>query len=188
MTPFMVYSSPWCCHKTKRNDYTIMASPLHATAWPVLSSEAGTKGGASVLSPLEENTCGHCGAWHWHLCTLRGQLEHCLLDLPPSDISHPGKAFGIFHWFFFFNLEKTCSAMLIFSFCPYFFSSPLVRSKWNISTKAWVDLNVLFFSLAAQSLDFEKIVVWVTQAFPLHCTSHLVLRIHLRYFGIIWFL
>lgn len=42
-----------------------------------------------------------------------------------------------------------------------FFSSPLVRSKQNVSLKGWADLSVLLASSAAQSLDLEKIVLWV---------------------------
>lgn len=82
---------------TVTNVYVMMASLLHATAWPVLSSEAGTKCFVTVLSLLEAHRHGCCWAWHWHLCMLRSQLGHCLMDLPPSDMSHAGEAVGIFH-------------------------------------------------------------------------------------------
>lgn len=106
------------------NDYMMMASTLHATAWPVLSSEAGTKCFASILPLLEENTHACHWAWHWHLCVLRSQRAHCFPDLSPSDISHAGKLLefstDFFCLFVCFKLETTYSVILMFSFCPYF--------------------------------------------------------------------
>lgn len=75
------------------NDCMVMASPLHAA---VLGSGAGTECFASVL-PLSEKP--HVCRWalRWQLSARRGQRAHCLLDWPPSDLSHAGKAVGIFH-------------------------------------------------------------------------------------------
>lgn len=61
---------------TARNDYVMMASPLHATAWPVLSSEAGTKCFASILPLLEENACLLLGL---ALASLHASWSACML-------------------------------------------------------------------------------------------------------------
>jgi len=90
-----------------------------------------------------------------------GQLAHHLLDFPPSDISYTGKAVDIFHCFVFCLIGNDIFCNTNVLILPIFFSSPLVRSKQNVSTKGWADPNVLLSSLAAQSLHLENIVFWV---------------------------